>query len=157
MLTLFAHDAAATDAIGAALARVVKPGDILSLYGDLGAGKTALARAVIRARLNDSHLDVPSPTFALIQPYPGVIHADLYRLSDESELEELGLLDNPDAIILVEWPDRAPHLETLPGYAITLTLHGTGEERILTITERGGRTLDPLALALAPWAINPQK
>ncbi|MCD7058585.1 tRNA (adenosine(37)-N6)-threonylcarbamoyltransferase complex ATPase subunit type 1 TsaE [Pelagibacterium xiamenense] len=156
MLTLFAHDAAATDAIGAALARLLKPGDVVSLYGDLGTGKTALARAVIRARLEDADLDVPSPTFALVQPYPGVVHADLYRLSHEDEIDELGLLDDPEAVVLVEWPDRAPHLETLPGYAVTLALHGPGEERILTITERGGRSLDPLALALAPWAVNPQ-
>lgn len=156
MLTLFAHDAAATDAIGAAMAGVLAPGDVVSLYGDLGAGKTALARAVIRARLGDPHLEVPSPTFALVQPYPGVVHADLYRLADESEIEELGLFEEADAVVLVEWPERAPRLDTLPGYAITLRPHGTAEERIVEIAARGGRSLDRLALALAPWAVNPQ-
>lgn len=156
MLTLFAHDATATDAIGAALARLLEPGDVVALYGDLGVGKTALARAIIRARLGDPELEVPSPTFALVQPYPGLVHADLYRLGDENEIEELGLFDDPAAIVLIEWPDRAPQLETLPGFAITLALHGPGEERVIEIAARGGRTLDHIALALAPWAINPQ-
>lgn len=155
MLTLFAHDTTATDAIGEKLAQLLEPGDVLSLYGDLGAGKTALARAIIRARLGDPTLDVPSPTFALVQPYPGLVHADLYRLADESEVEELGLFDDADAIVLVEWPDRAPQLQALPGFAVTLALQG--DARTMEIAARGGRTLDRIAPALAPWVVKPQK
>src|SRR5690554_1580879 len=80
------------------------PGDIVALNGDLGAGKSALARAIIRSLATDPALDVPSPSFALVQPYDTprgpVLHADLYRLADASEADELGLLDTPDAIIL---------------------------------------------------------
>jgi tRNA threonylcarbamoyladenosine biosynthesis protein TsaE len=122
-----------TAGLGAALARVVKAGDVIALSGPLGAGKTALARGFLAAA---GHVgEVPSPTFALVQPYeelePPVLHADLYRIEDPSELVELGLGDAADAVLLVEWPDRAgegawPHalrlsLEPLPGGARRLT------------------------------------
>src|SRR5215217_9234411 len=105
-------DDAATHNLGAELARRLGPGDLVILEGDLGAGKTALARSIIRTLADDPALDVPSPTFALVQPYDTprgpVLHADLYRLGDPREVDELGLLDNPDAIVLVEWAARAP-------------------------------------------------
>src|SRR5690554_4285994 len=108
----FLADDAATAQFGAELALTLKPGEVVSLEGDLGAGKTALARAIIRALADDPALEVPSPTFALIQPYETprgpVLHADLYRLADAAEADELGLLDEPEAIVLVEWADRAP-------------------------------------------------
>ncbi len=107
-------DEAATIAYGAALASTLGPGDIVALIGDLGAGKSTLARAVIRALAGDPGLEVPSPTFSLVQPYDAggraVLHADLYRLADASEADELGLLDDPEAIVVVEWPERAPSL-----------------------------------------------
>lgn len=98
-----------TAAAGAALARVVRPGDVITLSGPLGVGKTALARALIAALGHAS--DVPSPTFAIVQPYeeldPPVWHVDLYRIEDAAEIEELGLDAADNAVLLVEWPERA--------------------------------------------------
>lgn len=95
------------------LAGIVRQGDVIALSGDLGAGKSTFARALIRRLAEDAALEVPSPTFTLIQAYDTprgpVVHADLYRLRAEEELVELGLLESlDDAIGLVEWPDRAP-------------------------------------------------
>jgi len=92
------------------LAQSVSIGDTILLTGDLGAGKTHFARAFIKSLLMDDE-DVPSPTFTLVQTYDTSVgevwHADLYRLSDEQEIEELGLSDAMlDAICLIEWPDR---------------------------------------------------
>src|SRR5437879_3807041 len=94
------------------LALLVGPGDVITLSGDLGAGKTAAARAMIRYLANDPALEVPSPTFTLAQsydlPFP-LLHADLYRINDSSELEEIGLSPLPEGTLaLIEWPERAP-------------------------------------------------
>ena len=94
------------------LALLVGPGDVITLSGDLGAGKTAAARAMIRDLANDPALEVPSPTFTLAQsydlPFP-LLHADLYRINDSSELEEIGLSPLPEGTLaLIEWPERAP-------------------------------------------------
>lgn len=108
----FLPDAAATEAFGASLAPLVRPGDVVTLSGDLGAGKTSLARGLLRAL--GLRGEAPSPSFAIVQPYDPpevrlpVLHVDLYRLEDPSELEELGLDDAAsDMLLLVEWPDRA--------------------------------------------------
>lgn len=150
MIALFAPDAAATDAIGAAIAMHLAPGDVVTLEGDLGTGKTALARAIIRARLNEPDLEVPSPTFAIVQPYSGIIHADLYRLADELEIDELGLIEDERDIVLVEWPERAPSLMRRPGLAIAIGMGAQGIGRVLTVKARG-REMDTLTRALAPW------
>ena len=102
----------ATANLMADLALLVGPGDVITLSGDLGAGKTAAARAMIRYLANDSALEVPSPTFTLAQsydlPFP-IVHADLYRINDSSELEEIGLSPLPEGTLaLIEWPERAP-------------------------------------------------
>lgn len=105
----------ATHALAARLARIAKPGDVLALSGDLGAGKTEFARAFIRA-LTDADEDVPSPTFTLVQTYEGetgeIWHFDLYRLESAEEAFELGIEDAfHDAISLIEWPERlGPYL-----------------------------------------------
>ncbi len=151
MIALFAPDPEATDAIGAALAGLLAPGDLVLLYGDLGAGKTALARAIIRARLGDPDMTVPSPTFALVQPYEGLVHADLYRLSHEDELLELGLFDEAGAVRLIEWPERAPGLAQGPGVAVSIATTQGGEGRKITIEALGGRSLAGWAQALAHW------
>ena len=126
-------DDAATAALGAELAAGLRPGDLVILEGDLGAGKTALARAIIRALAGDERLDVPSPTFALVQPYDTprgpVLHADLYRLGDPREVDELGLLDNPDAVVLVEWAERSPEIVRAATLKIELSIPPGGEGR----------------------------
>ena len=107
-------DAAATARLGAALAPLLAAGDLILLRGDLGAGKTALARALIGAHLAAHGLaeDVPSPTFTLVQTYESpvllIAHVDLYRIENEEELRELGLSEMLDeGIAIVEWPERA--------------------------------------------------
>ena len=105
-------DEAATANLMADLALLVGPGDVITLSGDLGAGKTAAARAMIRYLAGDDALEVPSPTFTLAQiydqPFP-ILHADLYRINDASELEEIGLSPLPEGTLaLIEWPERAP-------------------------------------------------
>jgi N-acetylmuramate 1-kinase len=102
----------ATAHLMADLALLVGPGDVITLSGDLGAGKTAAARAMIRYLADDEMLEVPSPTFTLAQGYDlpalALVHADLYRVNDASELEEIGLSPLPEgAIALIEWPERA--------------------------------------------------
>src|ERR1700751_6068616 len=108
---------AATAHLMADLALLTGPGDVITLSGDLGAGKTSAARAMIRYLADDEALEVPSPTFTLAQGYElpsfPVLHADLYRISDASELEEIGLSPLPEgAVSLIEWPERAGN--TLP-------------------------------------------
>lgn len=111
-------DAALTEALARALAPELGAGDTLLLDGPVGAGKSHFARALIRARLGNPAEEVPSPTFTLVQTYDGdppLWHADLYRLTDGSEIDELGLTDAlEDSIALIEWPDRmAPVADAL--------------------------------------------
>lgn len=153
MTTLFAPDQEATDAIGAALAKALQPGDTILLHGDLGAGKSALARAMIRARLGDPDLVVPSPTFSLVQPYRGILHADLYRLSSEDELYELGLFDDENAILIIEWPERAPSLASRQGLDIALSIPPGGKGRHIVITPRENRSIEDLQKRLQIWTI----
>ena len=105
-------DPAATEAFGARLAEHVSRGDVITLSGPLGAGKTSLARGLLTALGLAG--EAPSPTFAIVQPYDPpevrlrVLHVDLYRIEDASEIDELGLDDaRKDALLLVEWPERA--------------------------------------------------
>lgn len=134
-------DDAATAALGHRIALALRPGDLVALSGELGAGKTALARAIIRARLGEDALEVPSPTFALVQPYPGMLHADLYRLRADREADELGLLDDPEAIILLEWPERAPLLLARADVRVGLAIPADGRGRLATVTFVDGRQI----------------
>ncbi len=115
----------ATAHLMADLALLIGPGDVITLSGDLGAGKTAAARAMIRYLAGDEAVEVPSPTFTLAQtydlaPYP-LIHADLYRVNDPIELEEIGLSPLPEGTVaLIEWPERAP--DALPADRIDIAL-----------------------------------
>ena len=124
----------ATAALGRDLAGVIKGGDVVALSGDLGAGKTTLVRAMLQALGHEG--EVPSPSFAIVQPYealqPPVWHADLYRLESPEELAELGLDSlGADTVLIVEWPEQGG-----PGAwpeALRLSLEITGpEQRRLT-------------------------
>jgi tRNA threonylcarbamoyl adenosine modification protein YjeE len=115
----------ATARLMADLALLIGPGDVITLSGDLGAGKSAAARAMIRYLAGDDDLEVPSPTFTLVQGYDlpsfPLVHADLYRVNDPGELEEIGLSPLPDATVaLIEWPERAPGV--LPADRIDIAL-----------------------------------
>src|ERR1700682_385566 len=120
-------DELATRRLAVDVANALAPGDLVTLSGDLGAGKTAFARALIRYLADDETTEVPSPTFTLMQTYDlprfHVVHADLYRTSGTAELVELGLDDLPDgAVVLLEWPDRAGNLLPPDRLDIALTL-----------------------------------
>ncbi|MQB11209.1 tRNA (adenosine(37)-N6)-threonylcarbamoyltransferase complex ATPase subunit type 1 TsaE [Agrobacterium sp. ICMP 6402] len=122
--------------LGEDLALALKPGDCLALVGDLGAGKSTLARAFIRAMADEPDLEVPSPTFTIIQTYAAripVAHLDLYRLSDVSELDELGIDEMlEDGICLIEWPDIAAEILP-PDQTVSLRLTHSGEGRLASI------------------------
>ena len=117
----------ATVRLAADIANMLEPGDLVTLSGDLGAGKTTLARALIRYLAKDPAIAVPSPTFTLMQNYDlprfPLIHADLYRLSGPGELAELGFEDLPEeSVVLLEWPDRAAGFLPADRLDIALTL-----------------------------------
>jgi tRNA threonylcarbamoyl adenosine modification protein YjeE len=127
-------DLDATARLGASIAGGLGLGDAVALWGDLGAGKTTLARAILAALGVEE--DVPSPTFTLVQSYetsPKVAHYDLYRLKSGRELEELGFDDAlADGAVLVEWPERAP--EALPPEALHVRLGARDGVRIARLT-----------------------
>ena len=120
---------AATDALAASVAAEARPGDAILLEGVLGAGKSAFARAFLRAASCDPALEVPSPTFTLVQSYDtriGMVHHfDLWRLDGPHGLAELGWEEARGGVVLVEWPDRLGGLR--PADALTVALHPTGD------------------------------
>ncbi|MDY0882361.1 tRNA (adenosine(37)-N6)-threonylcarbamoyltransferase complex ATPase subunit type 1 TsaE [Dongia soli] len=131
-------DEAATAALAQDLASFLRPGDVLALWGDLGAGKTSFARALI-TRLSAEAEDVPSPTFTLVQTYPGQVgetnepvelwHFDLYRLTAPEQAYDLAIEEAfQDGISLIEWPVRLGYL--LPAKRLDLNL---------TLTEKAGQ------------------
>jgi len=124
-------DLAAMDALGAEIAGAVRPGDVVALSGGLGAGKTTLARAILRALGHEG--EVPSPSFAIIEIYdpPGVrlpvVHADFYRLAQPQDAAELGLDDYRDgAVLIAEWPSHAGGFAHEPA-CLSIGLEMTGE------------------------------
>ena len=120
----------ATVRLGRQLAEALEPGDVVALVGDLGAGKTHLAKG-IAAGLGVDPATVTSPTFALVQEHAGgtLLHLDLYRIESDAEAAGLGLgeLLDGDAVVLVEWPERAAGW--LPGRTIWLRLSHLGADR----------------------------
>jgi N-acetylmuramate 1-kinase len=114
----------ATRRLAIDLANLLAPGDFVALSGDLGSGKTTLVRAMIAHLAGGVEIEVPSPTFTLVQAYDlapfALVHADLYRLSGPGELAELGIDDVPGAVVVMEWPDRAG--DALPADRIEVAL-----------------------------------
>lgn len=130
-MTISLTDEAATARFAARVAAASRPGDVILLNGDLGAGKTAFARALIRALANDDEVEVPSPTFTLVQTYElgGILvrHFDLYRLSHPDEVIELGWDDELEsALTLVEWPERLGSLTPADRVEISLDIRPDG-------------------------------
>jgi tRNA threonylcarbamoyladenosine biosynthesis protein TsaE len=128
-------DAEATHAVGRSLAAVARAGDVVTLAGPLGAGKTSIARGLLAALGLVG--EAPSPSFAIVQPYAPpevtlpVIHVDLYRVEDAGEMEELGLDEaRDDALLLVEWPERAGASAWPDALALTLAILPDGRRRL---------------------------
>ena len=138
--SLAAATAEATAAAGEVLGRELGAGDVVALYGELGAGKTCFVQGLVRGLGVESH--ATSPTFVLVNEYRGrlpVHHVDAYRTSSLTELIELGLLDlmGGDGVTLIEWADRAEAL--LPARTVRVRIDGLGDEpRAITIDDRRG-------------------
>ena len=134
-------DADATAHAGAMLARCVQPGMVITLDGDLGAGKTTLVRGLLRAAGVAG--SIKSPTYDLVEHYPlssiYFYHVDLYRFTDASEWEDAGLSDcfRPDATVLVEWPSRAASILPVPDLALALSFDSSGSARTLRVVAHG--------------------
>ncbi|HVY88503.1 MAG TPA: tRNA (adenosine(37)-N6)-threonylcarbamoyltransferase complex ATPase subunit type 1 TsaE [Hyphomonadaceae bacterium] len=135
-LTLSLPDEAATAALGGRLGAIARPGDVLALQGDLGAGKTTLARALIQS-LAGAETEAPSPTFTLVQTYAApsfrIWHFDLYRLDDPEEVRELGFEEAVDGLALVEWPERLGR--HLPARRLEVQLSFSGQGRIARLVD----------------------
>ena len=141
-------DLAAMEAFGSRIAGVLQPGDVVALNGGLGAGKTTLAREMIRALGHQG--EVPSPTFTIIETYDPpavslpVVHADFYRLENPLEAEEIGLDDYRDgAALIAEWPENAGGFSHEAG-CLSITLETADEGRI-AIVQRGQNWLSRLS------------
>ncbi len=135
MMELILADPAASDQLGAALAALVQPGDVITLSGPLGAGKTSIARGLLAALGLPG--EAPSPSFAIVQPYAPpetrlpVLHVDLYRIDDPAELDELGLDDAAaESVLIVEWPERAGTGYWPDALALTLEFTAGGARRL---------------------------
>jgi tRNA threonylcarbamoyladenosine biosynthesis protein TsaE len=128
-------DLAAMFALGARIAKRLRPGDVVALSGGLGAGKTTLARAIIAALGHRG--EVPSPTFTILETYdaldPPLVHADFYRIESPADMEELGLDDYREgAALIAEWPANAGGFANEPGcLSITLETAGNGRAAIV--------------------------
>jgi tRNA threonylcarbamoyladenosine biosynthesis protein TsaE len=134
--TLKLADDTATAALGARLGAAARAGDVVALYGDLGAGKTTLARSLIRDLVGPD-TDAPSPTFTLVQTYSSpafpIWHFDLYRLEHPGEARELGLEEAVDGLALIEWPERLGAY--LPAQRLEIRLSYDGAGRIARLVD----------------------
>ena len=126
------EDEQATRTFGGQLASALRPGDVVTLSGPLGVGKTALARGILEALGHGG--EVPSPSFAIVQPYEDlelpVWHVDLFRIEDRSELNELGLEAAGEGVLLIEWPERAGAIAWPEALGLTLEFVEDGARRL---------------------------
>ena len=150
-------DEGATERLAMDLAVALDAGDVITLSGDLGAGKTTLARAVIRYLAGNARLEVPSPTFTLLQAYDlpqfSIVHADLFRVETLAELAELGWDEAADgAVLFVEWPERAGTLIQTDRLDIALSIAADLGPTHRHVRLTGFRDMDPAARAAARGA-----
>ena len=149
-------DEAGTLALGAALSRALAPGLTIYLHGDLGAGKTALTRALLHAAGHPGH--VKSPTYTLAEPYTvelagqpvDVVHFDLYRMAGPEEFLDAGFRDyfNHRTICIIEWPEKAGDVLPPPDINVFLTMHGTGRKvELQALSPHGSQCLERLHFA----------
>ena len=128
------YDQEGTERLGAAIAALLRPGDAVLLEGPLGAGKSTLARALIRAACGSPTLEVPSPSYTLVQSYeaPGFVlhHFDLWRLDGPDALEELGWDEARAGVVIVEWSDRLGVLRPADALGVMLRVVSWGERSI---------------------------
>ncbi len=152
----YLHDEEGTAALGAVMARALAPGLTLYLHGDLGAGKTALTRAMLHAAGYAGH--VKSPTYTLAEPYRvmlggrevEVIHFDLYRLAGPEEFLDAGFRDhfNDNTVCVIEWPERAVGVLPAPDIEVHLRISGDGRDiELQGLSEQGCQCLDRLNFA----------
>jgi len=154
--TAHLHDEAGTAALGAALARALVPGLAIHLHGDLGAGKTALTRAMLHAAGHVGH--VKSPTYTLSEPYSivldgravNLIHFDLYRMASAEEFLDAGFREdfNAENICIVEWPEKAEPVLPPPDVNVWLSVAGAGRDvELQALSDQGLLCLDRLKFA----------
>ena len=157
--TAYLPDESATLALGAALARAVVPGLVIYLHGDLGAGKTALTRALLRATGHQG--TVKSPTYTLSEPYRvqldgapvNVIHYDLYRMSSPEEFLDAGFREDFDGknICIVEWPEKGEPVLPAPDVRVLLGVSGAGRTvELQALSPQGLLCLDRLSFPVPP-------
>jgi len=150
------HNEAGTAALGAALARALVPGLTIYLEGDLGAGKTALTRAMLHAAGHAGH--VKSPTYTLAEPYTvrlgadpvEIIHFDLYRLGSPEEFLDAGFREhfNDSTVCIVEWPEKAAGVLPAPDIKVLLSIKVAGRDiELQALTDQGSQCLDRLKFA----------
>ena len=166
VFTLCTHSAADTEAIGAALAPLLRAGDVMLLMGELGSGKTVLTRGMVRALGSDD--PVTSPTFTIMRHHHtatlSLIHMDAYRLNGPHEVEDLGLFELLDqgAVAVIEWGDIV--IDGIGPDHLDLRFHRVDDdwvdddERMVEVVLSGARwsaESDALRVALAPWSVSP--
>lgn len=144
-MTLLPASAEEMEALGIRLAALCRPGMRIHLQGELGAGKTTLARGILHGLGYQG--SVKSPTYTLVEPYlidnKRIYHFDLYRIADPEELEAIGLRDylDGDSLCLVEWPERAAAFLGEPDLLISIAIEGTGRVVTLTACSAPGRAV----------------